>query len=83
MTPPKEDGPHVVVTLESIYTLALETRSDVAEIKTTVIQLVKQDEDHERRIRELEQARWKIAGIGGALGLIAGLIPTLITLFAR
>lgn len=41
--------------------------------------LVEQRTDHETRIRALEQARWKFAGIAAALGAVAGFLAPLLT----
>lgn len=73
----------VVVSLESIYTLALETRTIVDRIDTANKDTSKNLSDHEDRIRSLEQARWKIVGGAGAVGFVAGLIPTVIAIFSR
>lgn len=41
--------------------------------------LVEQRTDHETRIRSLEQARWKFAGIAAALGAATGYVTPLFT----
>jgi glucokinase len=77
-----EVGPHVVVTLDAIYTLALETRKVVDRIEESNKDSTKILADHEARIRALEQARWKIIGAGTGLGFVAGLIPTVTAILA-
>lgn len=41
--------------------------------------LVEQRTDHETRIRALEQARWKFAGLAAALGAVTGYVGPLLT----
>jgi hypothetical protein len=41
--------------------------------------LVEQRTDHETRLRSLEQARWKFAGIAAALGAVTGYVAPLLT----
>lgn len=66
-------GAHVVVTLESIYTLALETRDTTRDLASRVDSALAGHEDHEGRIRALEARVWKAAGLLGAPGILAGL----------
>ncbi len=73
----------VVVTLPMIYDVVQKTEARVTSIESKVDALVTNSEDHETRIRSLEQARWKIVGGAGAVGFIAGLIPTLVAIFSR
>lgn len=70
MTAPPE-GP-AVITLREVYDLVLEVRGEVALLKTTEL---KQDvDDHEQRIRKLEQWIWRASGIAAALGAAGGAI---------
>ena len=41
--------------------------------------LVEQRTDHETRIRSLEQARWRAAGLAAALGAITGYVAPMLT----
>lgn len=73
----------VVVTLPMIYDVVQKTEVRVTSIESKIDALASDSKDHEDRIRSLEQARWKIVGGAGAVGFIAGLIPTLVAIFSR
>lgn len=77
MTPTTEGGAHVVVTLDSIYTLLLETRDTVRDMVQTTGELVTNSSDHEDRIRSLERQVWTAGGVGvlggAGLGQLLGL----------
>lgn len=61
--------PAVAVTLGQIYTVLLETRDTVLELKTKVEALSpKVEVDHETRIRTLERKLWWLAGGAAAVG---------------
>lgn len=49
----------------------------LVEIYTNMEQLTGIVEDHEGRIRELEQSKWKMYGIAGALGYISAKVSGL------
>lgn len=71
MGPQAEGGAHVVVTLDSIYSLALQTRDDVRDIKNKLNDLTDDSEDHEARIRSLERKVYYAAGVAAAVGYAA------------
>lgn len=61
-------GAHVVVTLESIYTLVLETASGVSTANSKLDTAASKIDDHETRLRALEKRVYAFAGIIGLLG---------------
>jgi len=61
-------GAHVVVTLESIYALVLETSSGVTTANTKLDTAAVKIDDHETRLRALEKRVYAFAGIIGLLG---------------
>lgn len=69
-------GAHVVVTLESIYTLVLQTSAGVTEANTKLDAATDAVRDHEDRIRNLEKRVYLWAGgIGALAGGLVGLLP--------
>lgn len=60
----------VVITNEAIYQIALETKEQVGILVAT---LPVQQADHEKRIRWLEHAMWKIIGAAGFAGAASGI----------
>jgi hypothetical protein len=66
MPPDNSEGAHVVITLDAIYRIALETRDDVREVKQQVIDLVSRGDDHETRIRSLERRIYWASGFAAA-----------------
>lgn len=62
-----QESPHVIITLDVIYQIALETRDDVREMKQQVSDLVSRGDDHETRIRSLERRIYWASGFAAAL----------------
>lgn len=60
------DGP-AVITLREVYDVVMEVKGTVSGIPTAV-------QDHERRLRVLEQRVWQAAGGAAALGAVLGLV---------
>lgn len=48
--------PAVRVTLDDIYAVVVQTKDNVTELNQTVRQILKDNDDHEHRIRHLEQS---------------------------
>lgn len=65
-----DQTPVVKVTLESMYRLLLEIREDVNSMKPNRSAL----DDHEQRIRKVEQMIWKAAGAAAAIGGTVGVL---------
>ena len=61
-------GAHVVVTLESIYSLALETANGVSTANQKLDAAAATISDHEGRLRVLERRVYAWAGAVGAAG---------------
>ena len=51
-------------------------RAALEDLKLTLIGVPQKLEDHETRIRRLEEAKWLIAGMSAALGTTIGAIAT-------
>ena len=69
----------VVVTLQMIYETVRGVEQTVQRIDTTLSEVVKDQADHEQRIRDLENDRvsngkltGKLAGIAATLGVVGG-----------
>ncbi|MGN8245301.1 hypothetical protein ACTHAM_002420 [Cellulomonas soli] len=56
-----------IITLREVYDAVQELKGDVAGVPTRI-------DDHERRIRALEQRVWQAAGAAAALGAFIGLV---------
>lgn len=61
------DGTPAIITLREVYDAVMELKGTVGGTPAVV-------EDHERRIRVLEQRVWQAAGGAAALGAIIGLV---------
>lgn len=88
MTGPQSDAsmrgvPVVSIGLEKVYATLLEVRDDVRDVKKDIGELSRDSQDHEARIRHLEQARasdraasgkltGKLAGVASTAGVIGG-----------
>lgn len=74
--PTGEGGAHVIVTIESIYTLLVGVRDDVRDLKTRTDDVRDDIRDHESRLRSVERKVWLAAGVASAVGAgLAQLIP--------
>lgn len=54
---------------ERIERLRQETAADLQQLRQDLLRVT---DDHERRLRELERARWKAAGWAAGLGSVLG-----------
>lgn len=66
--PMAEGGAHVIVTIESIYSLLLEVRDGVRDVTKTGDETAEKVRDHEARLRAVERKIWLAAGMAGGLG---------------
>ena len=71
--------PVVAIGLEQVYATLLEVRDDVRDMKKELGELSRDSQDHEQRIRDLENDRisngkltGKLAGIAATLGVVGG-----------
>jgi hypothetical protein len=61
---------------DTLTNLRVDIATQFAELKTILSDVAKSKEDHEVRIRVLEQARWKFAGGVAVLSLFGGALSS-------
>jgi hypothetical protein len=79
-SPPYDEGSlgHIVIGAQEIYNVCIELRGqvsemrgDVRELSRTVDDLVKDQQDHEDRLRAVERKAWAIPSASTAVAVIA------------
>jgi hypothetical protein len=66
------------VTMLMLYKELRETKEAVIEMRSDLHKAMKQGEDHEKRIRQLEQFKWLLVGVSLASGGIGAVIAKML-----
>ena len=72
--PEFDNEPTARVTMTMLFKELRETKEMVIEMRSDLHQAIKQGEDHEKRIRQLEQFRWMLAGVALVVSVVVELI---------
>ena len=73
-----EDETSARVTMLMLYKELRETKEMVIEMRSDLHKAMQQGEDHEKRIRSLEQFKWLLVGVSLASGGIGALIAKML-----
>lgn len=73
----EQDEVSARVTLTMLYKELRETKEMVIQMRSDLHAAIKQGEDHEKRIRALEQWRWVLTGVALASGSLGAWLARL------